>query len=86
MSDERAQRYVDEIKRIVCDTFELSPADLDASTSFDDVGLSSRQRIRLLATVEVHYGIEVDVDELDRVVDLRGIAGVVADALAAAER
>jgi acyl carrier protein len=75
--------YVEEIRRIVCDTFHLDAADLDATTRFDDVGVNSRQRVRLLATVETHFGVILDVDQLERLTDVAGVASVIADARAA---
>jgi acyl carrier protein len=45
--------------------------------------MTSRQRVQLLARVEVRYGVSVDLDELDRLVDVRGVAEVISEALAA---
>lgn len=81
MSD--VERYVEEIRTIVCEALLISSDQLTASTLFDDIGLTSRQRIQLLARVEVHFEVTVDLDELDRLVDVNGVAGVIAEALAA---
>lgn len=75
--------YVDEIRRIVCFALELPPERLADTTPFDEIGLTSRQRIQLLARVEVTYGVSVDLDELDRLVDVRGVAAVISEAVAA---
>ena len=45
--------------------------------------MTSRQRIQLLSRVEVRYGVSVDLDELDRLVDVRGVAEVISEAVAA---
>ncbi|MEV6875127.1 acyl carrier protein [Amycolatopsis sp. NPDC051128] len=78
-----AAAYVDEIRRIVCFALELPPERLADSTPFDDIGMTSRQRIQLLSRAEVTYGVSVDLDELDRLVDVRGVAEVIAEAVAA---
>lgn len=78
-----AGEYADEIRKIVCLALEIPPERLGDSTPFDDVGLTSRQRIQLLARVEVRYGVSVDLDELDRLVDVRGVAEVISEAVAA---
>lgn len=73
----------DEIRKIVCTALQLPPERLTDTTPFDDIGMTSRQRVQLLARVEVHYGVSVDLDELDRLVDVRGVAEVISEALAA---
>ncbi|WP_410639579.1 acyl carrier protein [Amycolatopsis sp. lyj-346] len=75
--------YVDEIRRIIGFTLEIPPERLTDTTPFDDLGLTSRQRIQLLSRVEVTYGVSVDIDELDRLVDIRGVAEVISEAVAA---
>lgn len=75
--------YVDEIRRIISFALEIPPERLADTTPFDDLGMTSRQRIQLLSRVEVAYGVSVDVDELDRLVDIRGVAEVIAEAVEA---
>jgi acyl carrier protein len=75
--------YVDEIRRVVCFALEIPPERLADTTPFDDIGMTSRQRIQLLSRVEVTYGVSVDLDELDRLVDIRGVAEVISEAVAA---
>ncbi|MDQ7805120.1 acyl carrier protein [Amycolatopsis sp. A133] len=75
--------YVDEIRRIISFALEIPPERLADTTPFDDIGLTSRQRIQLLSRVEVTYGVSVDLDELDRLVDIRGVAEVIAEAVTA---
>ncbi|UOZ09700.1 MULTISPECIES: acyl carrier protein [unclassified Amycolatopsis] len=78
-----AAAYADEIRKIVALALELPPDRLADSTPFDDIGLTSRQRIQLLARVEVRFGVSVDLDELDRLVDVRGVAEVISEAVEA---
>ncbi|MFJ1762109.1 acyl carrier protein [Amycolatopsis sp. NPDC088138] len=78
-----AGAYADEIRKIVCSALEIPPEQLADSTPFDDIGLTSRQRIQLLSRVEVRYGVSVNLDELDRLVDVRGVAEVIAEAVEA---
>ncbi|WP_290058916.1 acyl carrier protein [Amycolatopsis solani] len=75
--------YVDEIRRTICFALEIPPERLTESTPFDELGMTSRQRIQLLSRVEVTYGVSVDLDELDRLVDIRGVAEVISEAVAA---
>jgi len=75
--------YVDEIRRIIAFALEIPPERLTDTTPFDDLGITSRQRIQLLSRVEVTYGVSVDIDELDRLVDVRGVAEVISEAVAA---
>jgi acyl carrier protein len=78
-----AGAYADEIRKIVCFALEIPPERLADSTPFDDIGMTSRQRIQLLSRVEVRYGVSVDLDELDRLVDVRGVAEVISEAVEA---
>jgi acyl carrier protein len=75
--------YVDEIRRIISFALEIPPERLADTTPFDDIGMTSRQRIQLLSRVEVTYGVSVEIDELDRLVDIRGVAEVISEAVAA---
>ncbi|KDN18172.1 acyl carrier protein [Amycolatopsis rifamycinica] len=75
--------YVDEIRRIIAFALEIPPERLTETTPFDDLGMTSRQRIQLLSRVEVTYGVSVDIDELERLVDIRGVAEVISEAVAA---
>jgi acyl carrier protein len=74
--------YVDEVTALVCATFRLPSEQVERSTPFDELGVNSRRRVRLLATVETHFGISIGVDVLDRFVDVNGVAAVVAEAVA----
>jgi acyl carrier protein len=70
-----------DIKKIVCDLLELDPTEVDESTPFDEFGMSSTMRVRLLATVETHFDVVVDTGELTRLVNLREVGVVVAEAI-----
>jgi acyl carrier protein len=72
----------DEIRGIVCDLLSLDPGQVDESTPFVELGMSSTMRVRLLATVETRFDVLVDTGELDSLVDLRGATAVVSEALA----
>jgi acyl carrier protein len=58
--------FAGEIKKIVCDLLALDPTEVDESTPFDELGMSSTMRVRLLATVEAHFDVLVDTGELSR--------------------
>ncbi|MEU0796732.1 acyl carrier protein [Amycolatopsis sp. NPDC005961] len=77
-----AGEYTDEIRKIVCTALQLPLERLTDTTPFDAIGMTSRQRVQLLARVEVRYGVSVDLDELDRLVDVRGVAEVISEAIA----
>ncbi|MFI6096973.1 acyl carrier protein [Lentzea sp. NPDC051213] len=67
------------IKRLACAAFEIEPHELDETTSFiEDLGVDSLSTIDLLANLETEFGIEIDQDELPRMVDLDGVYDVVA--------
>jgi acyl carrier protein len=73
--------YFAPIKKIVCDTFNVAPDSIDEHTPFAEMGVDSKRRIRLLATVEVEWGIDIDLDEFDRLVDIRNAAEVLMETL-----
>lgn len=73
--------YVVEIQKIVCDTFLLDPALAQPDTPLEELGIDSKGRIRLLATLEVFYQVAIDLDERDRLTDITAVAQVLAEAL-----
>ena len=83
VTTEDASQYHAQVKQLVCDSFHLSPDALDVTTSFDELGLDSKQRVQLLATIEVFFEVTIDLDERDRLTDIAGTAEVLADALRA---
>ncbi len=74
-----AAEYIDRITALVCRVFDVDPATIGPDTPFAEMGVDSRQRVRLLVEVEVEFGLEIDLDELDRLVDVRNAAEVLAD-------
>ncbi|RZQ64077.1 acyl carrier protein [Amycolatopsis suaedae] len=78
-----AANHVDELRTLICRTLGLDPSELTPSTPFDELGISSRQRVHLLATVEVHFDVALDLDQLDRLVDVDAVAEMIAEAQAA---
>ncbi|WP_158881215.1 acyl carrier protein [Amycolatopsis anabasis] len=77
--------YVDEIKKIVCDSFFLDPGQVADDTQLEDLGIDSKRRVQLLATLEVHFGITIDLDERDLLTDARSVSRVVANTLGKAQ-
>ncbi|TNC28729.1 acyl carrier protein [Amycolatopsis alkalitolerans] len=71
---------VAEIRKIVCDTFLLDPASVEPDTPLEELGIDSKGRIRLLATLEVFYEVTIDLDERDRLTDIAAVARVLAEA------
>ncbi|UJW33514.1 acyl carrier protein [Saccharothrix sp. AJ9571] len=83
MTTDDASQYHAQVKQLVCDSFHLSPDALDETTPFDELGLDSKQRVQLLATLEVFFEVTIDLDERDRLTDVAATAGLLADALRA---
>jgi acyl carrier protein len=73
--------YLDEVRKIVCDTFLLDPEQVGPATPLAELGVDSKRRIRLLATLEVYYDVSIDLDERDRLTDIAAVAEVLAEAL-----
>jgi acyl carrier protein len=70
-----------EVAKVVSDTFRLDPALVEPDATLEELGIDSKGRIRLLAALEVYYGVTIDLDELDRFTDVGSVADVLADAL-----
>ena len=70
-----------EVTKVVSDTFRLDPALVEPGATLEELGIDSKGRIRLLAALEVYYGVTIDLDELDRFTDLASVADVLAEAL-----
>lgn len=63
-----------EIKALVCRVLEVSEDEVgDTDLFIDDLGADSRKLVGLLAHLEVEFDVEVDVDELEQLVHLRGV-------------
>jgi acyl carrier protein len=70
-----------EIRRIVCHTLEIDPAELTESSSFrDDHDADSLRAIEIVAALEEGLGIRIDQSELGRMVNLSGVYAVVSEA------
>ncbi|WP_116041394.1 acyl carrier protein [Amycolatopsis palatopharyngis] len=84
-NDEAARpgRHIGDIRKIVCDSLLLEPAAIGDTTPLADVGVDSKRRVQLLATLEIHYEVTIDLDERDRMTTLAGIAEVLDEALQA---
>lgn len=76
-------RHIGEIRQIVCDSLLLDPAAVGDTTSLADLGVDSKRRVQLLATLEIHYEVTIDLDERGRMTTLAGIAEVLEEVLPA---
>ena len=70
-----------EVMTVVSDTFRLDPALVEPDAPLEELGIDSKGRIRLLAALEVYYGVTIDLDLLDRFTDVGSVADVLAEAL-----
>jgi acyl carrier protein len=77
-----ASKYLEDVKQLVCDSFLLDADDFDESTPLEDLGVDSRSRVQLLATLEIHFGVGIDLEERHRLTDVRSAAVVVAETFA----
>ncbi|WP_439379421.1 acyl carrier protein [Amycolatopsis lexingtonensis] len=76
MGDHRA-----EVTKVVSETFRLDPALVEPDAPLEELGIDSKGRIRLLAALEVYYGVTIELDQLDRFTDVGSVAAVLAEAL-----
>ncbi|MEU7787397.1 MULTISPECIES: acyl carrier protein [unclassified Amycolatopsis] len=76
MGDHRA-----EVTKVVSETFRLDPALVEPDAPLEELGIDSKGRIKLLAALEVYYGVTIDLDQLDRFTDVGSVAAVLAEAL-----
>ncbi|MTD59475.1 acyl carrier protein [Amycolatopsis pithecellobii] len=72
---------IEDIRKIVSDTFLLDPALVEPDTPLEELGIDSKGRIRLLATLEVFYEVTIDLDERDRLTDVAAVAAVLREAI-----
>ena len=70
-----------EVTKVVSDTFRLDPALVEPDAPLEELGIDSKGRIRLLAALEVYYGVTIDLEQLDRFTDVGSVADVLAEAL-----
>lgn len=79
------QDYKDRIAGIVSEVLEIDREDLTEHSRFkEDHGADSLRAIEILAALERTFGVEINQSELSRMVNLRGIHEVVAEAAATA--
>lgn len=72
----------EEIRKLVCRVLEVDPADVgDTDLFIDDLGADSMKLIELLAHLEIEFDVEIDEDEIPRLVHLRGVYDVLSAAL-----
>ncbi|MEU3273628.1 acyl carrier protein [Saccharomonospora sp. NPDC006951] len=71
-----------EIKRLVCRVLEVDPEEVGESELFvEDLEADSMKMIELLARLEIEFDVEIDEDELTRLVNLKGVYEVLSAAL-----
>jgi acyl carrier protein len=71
-----------EIKRVVCRVLNVDPDEVGETDLFvDDLAADSMKLVELLATLEVEFGLDIDEDELERLVNLRGVYEVLGTVL-----
>lgn len=69
------------VAKVVSETFRLDPALVVPDAPLEELGIDSKGRIKLLAALEIYYGVTIDLDQLDRFTDVGAVADVLAEAL-----
>lgn len=73
--------HTDRIAEIVSEVLEIDQTQLTEHSLFkEDHGADSLRAIEILAALERTFGVEINQSELSRMVNLRGIHEVVAEA------
>ncbi|MEU3345301.1 acyl carrier protein [Streptomyces sp. NPDC006700] len=76
-----AESTSEKIKEIVCDILELEEDEVTESSLFkEDHGADSLRAIEILAALEKRFHVVIDQAELGRMVNLKGVEEVVAEA------
>ena len=76
MTDVSDERYA-KIKEIVCDILELDEDEVTPDGLFkEDYGADSLRAIEILASLEKEFHVEIDQEELARMVNLNGVVQV----------
>lgn len=70
-----------EVAKVVSDAFRLDPGLVEADSPLEELGIDSKGRVRLLAALEVYYGVTIDLDALDRFTDIAAVADVLTEVL-----
>jgi acyl carrier protein len=69
------------IREIIAEHLEVNPEDLsDTSLLVEDHGADSLARIDILAALEKEFSVTIDQDDLERMVNVKGVYSVVAEA------
>ncbi len=77
MLDTRQER-IETIKVLVSDILEIEGEELSETSLFtEDHGADSLRAIEILATLEKTFKIKIPQDELPKMVNLKGVYGVV---------
>jgi acyl carrier protein len=72
------------VKEIVCEILEINPEEMTGTTLFkEDHGADSMGAIEILSSLERVLGVDIDQDELARMVNLDNVVAIVDEALAA---
>lgn len=76
MTDTSDERFA-KIKEIVCDILELDEDEVTRGGLFkEDYGADSLRAIEILASLEKEFHVEIDQEELARMVNLDGVVEV----------
>ncbi|MCP2254729.1 acyl carrier protein [Prauserella aidingensis] len=71
-----------EIEALVCRVLEVESGTVGPEDRFvDDLGADSMKLIELLSHLEIEFDVEIDEDELERLVHLQGVYDVLGDVL-----
>lgn len=70
-----------EVTKVVSDTFRLDPTTIEPDAPLEELGIDSKGCIRLLAALEIYYGVTIDLGRLDRFTDVGSVAEVLAEVL-----
>ncbi|MGC4746950.1 acyl carrier protein [Micromonospora sp. DT201] len=69
------------LKDLVCEILELDEDEVSETSLFaEDHGADSLRAIEILASLEKEFGVVIDQSELARMVNLKGVREVVAEA------
>lgn len=72
----------DDIRQVVCRVLEVDEDQLDENDRFvEDLEADSMKLIELLANLEIEFDVEIDEDEIERLVSLKGVYEVLGTAL-----
>jgi acyl carrier protein len=59
------------VRQVICETLKLEERDLEKADDFgEDLGLTSMDRLQVMAAVEVEFGVHIDESKLDGLRDL----------------